>query len=285
MAIEIQILSGTQQGRSLRFEGDRILVGDVAVADVRFDPNRESGARGKNAVITLDDEAGWQLSNIGAGVWLVNQTPVESSQTHRTAVGRPGAGVGSRAGLLVSHRCRPATLRNSRDGRAASGAGQLAAAPSPVHGNEAEQAPAAARPEPLTSEAAEAEAIAAYPAPRTPRRKRERSALGRLIGIVGSALLGLACAYALACWVDKKNDIFHVVDRLAAWRASLAPNDAGVNATSPPAPLPQAGEGRDSPSPPGSLLQNDPNKIPSPPAPLLPTAEQSEGEGRNLPSR
>jgi len=61
----------------------RILVGDVAVADVRFDPNRESGARGKNAVITLDDEEGWRISNMGAGAWLVNQTPVAPSQSHR----------------------------------------------------------------------------------------------------------------------------------------------------------------------------------------------------------
>ena len=83
MAVEIHILSGSQQGRCFRFDGDRILIGDVAVADVRFDPDRESRARGKNAVITLDDEEGWRISNVGAGVWLLNQTPVEASQTHR----------------------------------------------------------------------------------------------------------------------------------------------------------------------------------------------------------
>jgi hypothetical protein len=83
MAVEIHVLSGSQQGRCLRFDGDRILVGDVAAADLRFDPEREAGARGKIATLTLDDEEGWRISNEGDGVWLVNQTTVEPSQSHR----------------------------------------------------------------------------------------------------------------------------------------------------------------------------------------------------------
>ena len=83
MAVEIQILSGLQQGRCLRFDGDRILVGDIAGADVRFDPEREAAVRWKIATLTLDDEEGWRISNEGDGVWLVNQTTIEPSQSHR----------------------------------------------------------------------------------------------------------------------------------------------------------------------------------------------------------
>ena len=79
----IHILSGSLQGQCLRFDGDRILVGDDAAADLRFDPDREAGARGKNAVLTLDDEEGWRISNEGGGVWLVNQTAVEKSKSLR----------------------------------------------------------------------------------------------------------------------------------------------------------------------------------------------------------
>ncbi len=83
MAVEIHVLSGSQQGRCLRFDGDRILVGDDAAADLRFDPDREAGARGKNAVLTLDDEEGWLISNEGGGVWLVNQTAVPAGALNR----------------------------------------------------------------------------------------------------------------------------------------------------------------------------------------------------------
>jgi len=83
MPIELQIISGTLQGRNHRFDGDRVLIGDVDKADLRFEPVRDSGSRGKVAVLTLDDESGWQLANEGAGVWLVNQSPVAPGKSHR----------------------------------------------------------------------------------------------------------------------------------------------------------------------------------------------------------
>jgi len=54
----------------------------------------------------------------------------------------------------------------------------------------------------------------------------------------------------------------------------------GVRLPSPPAPLPQAGEGRKMPSPPAPLPQaGEGRKMPSPPAPL-----PQAGEGRKMPS-
>jgi hypothetical protein len=58
-----------------------------------------------------------------------------------------------------------------------------------------------------------AEQASAGFAPRSKRRKktREASPLGRLIGVLVSGLLGLACAYGIACWIGgPKNDMFHV---------------------------------------------------------------------------
>ena len=327
MAVEIQILSGSQQGRCFRFAGDRILVGDVAVADVRFDPQCEAGARGKNAILTLDDEEGWRISNVGAGAWLVNQTAVESSQTHRLrsedlvrvseagpdfsfrivagphgcaipatvapessrhtpsavrprgdetadgtstmqafnaggeeATGRPrefvpppsyGAPVESggpfrRFAETIARVFRRSALRrvglstglpdsSVRVAGAATSGPVLPLGPTPdvlpaeiATGDEFRTGLATAMSSPLQAALTPAgtmlawsspasgrgekiEKIAPAPRPKMRTRARESSAAGRMVGVFISGLLGLACAYGIACWFGgQKNDFLHI---------------------------------------------------------------------------
>jgi len=60
-----------------------VLVGDVAVADVRFDPKPRIGCPREERRHYLDDEEGWRISNMVPEPGLVNQTPVAPSQSHR----------------------------------------------------------------------------------------------------------------------------------------------------------------------------------------------------------
>jgi hypothetical protein len=82
MAIEILILSGARQGQRFTFEGERILVGDRADDDVRFDPGQDPDAWGKIASIHLDTD-GWRITNEGTGTWLVNQDPIDPKGSQR----------------------------------------------------------------------------------------------------------------------------------------------------------------------------------------------------------
>ncbi len=86
MPVEILVLSGARQGERHHLDGHRIVVGDVANADIALHPRDQAAACGRHA--TLDSsEQGWTLTNRGAGEWLVNQRPVSSGQSTRLRSG------------------------------------------------------------------------------------------------------------------------------------------------------------------------------------------------------
>jgi hypothetical protein len=212
MAVEIHVLSGSQQGRCLRFDGHRIVVGDDAAADVRFDPDREAAARRRSAVLTLDVEEGWRIANQGAGVWHVNQTALDRYQSHRLRsedllrVSELGPDLRFR---LVSG-SRGSAI--SAPAAAANGGGEQGGRSKERGARSGEQEEVAVATEvvPL-HEPGRAVQIAPRPRPKRRRVIREASPLGRLIGILISGLFGLACAYGIACRVGgDKNDVFHV---------------------------------------------------------------------------
>jgi hypothetical protein len=233
MAVELHVLSGSLQGRCLRFEGHRIVVGDVTAADLRFDPDSEAAARGQNAVLTLDEEEGWRIANEGAGVWLVNQTVLDRWQSHRLRsedlVRVSERGPDLRFRLVSGTRGSPVPPAASANGASTSlpesswrddaggtPAPQGAGVTPKLRGSEDD-----GRQEPIAEESSNLASPRA-PLPCERERSLPRAALKRkktrqscpvirLIGVVVSGLLGLACAYGLACWLGgEKNDVLHI---------------------------------------------------------------------------
>ena len=181
----------------------------------------------------------------------------------------PGVPPPPEAGLFESLTGMAAAISAPATGQRAELPGWPAVGPAPVdaaHGDG--QTGAVATQDPAARAAGRPVEATPYVASKR-RPERKASPLGRTLGVLISGLLGLACAYGLACWVDEKNDTFHIFHK----------------EPSPPAPLPK-GEGRNSPSPPAPPSKSDGKNSPSPPAarpksdvknPALPTARVLPG--------
>lgn len=86
MAVELEVISGSRQGESLRSQREAIHIGDSPQSDLAFDPGSEPAAKGRQAVLALA-EAGWVFRNLGSGTWWVDQSPVSAGGSARLKSG------------------------------------------------------------------------------------------------------------------------------------------------------------------------------------------------------
>ena len=290
MAVEISILSGEQQGRTARFDGDRVFIGDGPSADLRFDPEREPAVQNKSAVLRLDDEEGWRIANEGRGTWYVNQTAVgpRGSQRLRSedVVRLSETGPDFCFRIVTSRKphspaestiaappvqavatVAPATMPDAATPTPNAGAGAIEARSA----NEAGITTRSASEDGDAAPRSRVAIVSSSPAPRA--KRREANPIGRAIGIIVSGLLGLAAAYALSRWIDSR----------APAKATLKKDSSGpVEPSGSPVEEPRnsaAGPSKTTPSKPtGTAALPQPASAPRPPPPPPPPPKLSEEE-------
>ena len=83
MAVEILILTGARQGVRLALDGKQFRVGTGPECDVFFDPQQDPSAKGRAALLQLEDD-GWHIRSTGTGELMVNQEAVTGPKCLRS---------------------------------------------------------------------------------------------------------------------------------------------------------------------------------------------------------